>query len=150
MVDSIFCHLEKSTLANPLEALKHPNLPIKLKNVLRYVLIVFMLVAGLNHFIHPEFYYPLIPSYLPLIKLINLLSGISEVIAALMLLHPEYRNWGAIGIIVLLILFIPSHVHFIQMGACVPKGLCTPVWLAWVRLLLIHPLLIYWAWYIRI
>ncbi|MEL6538098.1 MAG: hypothetical protein AAFQ98_21955 [Bacteroidota bacterium] len=51
------------------------------------------------------------------------------------------------GIIAMLLAFIPSHIHFIQLGACVPDGLCTPVWVAWFRLVIIHPCFIFWAYW---
>lgn len=108
-----------------------------------------MFVAGVNHFIHPLFYYPLIPDYLKHPELINFGAGVLEVIFALMLLSATFRTYAAYGIILLLLLFVPSHIYFIQIGGCIPDGLCTPQWVAWIRLLLIHPLLIYWAWSIR-
>ncbi|MEM9918721.1 MAG: hypothetical protein AAF990_11530, partial [Bacteroidota bacterium] len=58
----------------------------------------------------------------------------------------QSRRWAAFGLIAMLIAFVPSHIHFIQIGSCVEGGLCTPPWVAWLRLLLIHPLLIWWAW----
>lgn len=119
------------------------------KKLLRYVFIGFMLFAGINHFLNPEFYYPLIPTYLVFPETINMVSGILEVGLALLLLFPKWRPIGAYGIIVLLLLFIPSHVYFIQIDACVPDGLCTPIWVAWVRLLVIHPLLLLWTWKIK-
>ncbi len=118
-------------------------------NLLRYGLAFFMFVAGVNHFIHPLFYYPLIPDYLKHPELINFGAGVLEVIFALMLLSATFRTYAAYGIILLLLLFVPSHIYFIQIGGCIPDGLCTPQWVAWIRLLLIHPLLIYWAWSIR-
>jgi uncharacterized membrane protein len=108
-----------------------------------------MLVAGINHFLNPSFYLPLIPDYLPYPVHINIISGTLEVVLAMLLLHPKLRTFGSWGIIVLLLLFIPSHIYFIQIGACVPKGLCTPLWVAWVRLIVVHPLLGYWAWFIQ-
>lgn len=65
------------------------------------------------------------------------------------LLFPKLRDLAAWGIIVLLLLFIPSHVYFIQIGSCVEDGLCVPSWVAWVRLLIIHPLLVLWAYQVK-
>jgi uncharacterized membrane protein len=106
---------------------------------------IFYLVAGLNHFRDPDFYTPLIPDYLPLPVFINMTSGVLEVLLAICLMIPKFRALGATGILVLLILFIPSHVYFIQIGACVEGGLCTSLWVAHVRLWVIHPILIIWA-----
>ncbi len=119
------------------------------KKIFRYLLIGFMLFAGINHLVDPDFYYPLIPDYLPFPKPINAVSGLLELLFALLLLFPKWRTFGAYGIIVLLVLFIPSHIYFIQIDACVPDGLCTPLWVAWVRLILIHPLLLFWVWKIK-
>lgn len=119
------------------------------KKLFRYVFIGFMLFTGLNHFLDPDFYYPLIPDYLPFPKLINTVSGLLEILFAVLLLIPKWRRYSVYGIIALLVLFIPSHIYFIQINACIPKGLCTPLWVAWVRLVVIHPLLLFWVWNIK-
>ncbi|MEM8927882.1 MAG: MauE/DoxX family redox-associated membrane protein [Bacteroidota bacterium] len=121
----------------------------RLREFLRYALVLFMLFAGLNHFIHPQFYLPLIPDYFPFPQIINVVSGALEVILSLFLLNKTLKRVGVYGILLLLVVFIPSHVHFIQLGACVEDGLCTPLWVAWVRLLVIHPIVLLWVWAIR-
>jgi uncharacterized membrane protein len=37
---------------------------MNVKKLLLVVMILFYLLAGINHFVNPEFYYPLIPPYL--------------------------------------------------------------------------------------
>ncbi|MCH6199234.1 hypothetical protein MMU07_06580 [Aquiflexum sp. LQ15W] len=113
--------------------------------MLKYILGVFFLIAGFNHFWNPGFYYPLIPDYLPFPVLINTGSGIVEIILGMGILWERFSTTAAWGIVLLLIFFIPSHVYFIQIGSCVEDGLCVPKWVAWIRLLVIHPILIYWA-----
>ena len=115
------------------------------KILLRYLLGIFFIIAGRYHFVNPEFYYPLIPDYLPYPIFINGASGILEIILGLGMLFKKYAEISSWGILVLLILFIPSHIYFIQIGSCVENGLCVPPWVAWVRLLLIHPVLMVWA-----
>ncbi len=104
------------------------------------------LAAGINHFISPESYLLIIPEYLPNHELINILAGIAEIILGIGLLIPKTRVVSAWGVILMLIAFIPSHVYFIQIGSCVEGGICTPEWLGWIRLVVIHPLLLAWAW----
>jgi uncharacterized membrane protein len=116
-----------------------------IKILLKYLLGFFFLVAGANQFLNPDFYFPLIPDYLPSPYIINIVSGIVEIVLGLCVLWERYSTSAAWGIVVLLIFFIPSHVYFIQIGSCVEDGLCVPKWVAWIRLLLIHPILIYWA-----
>ncbi|HAA11135.1 MAG TPA: hypothetical protein DCE41_05295 [Cytophagales bacterium] len=105
----------------------------------------FYLVAGINHFRDPGFYLPLIPNYLPAPSAINIGSGILEIALALGLWWSPTRKWASWGIVAMLIAFIPSHVYFIQIGSCIPDGLCTPTWVAWFRLLAIHPFFMGWA-----
>ncbi|MDB9754866.1 hypothetical protein OAB20_01085 [Winogradskyella sp.] len=116
---------------------------------LRLLLIAFYTFAGSYHFINPEFYADLIPDYLPYHSVINYASGLLEISLALGVALPKTRLVAVKGIIVLLILFVPSHVYFIQIGSCVESAFCVTPWVAWVRLLIVHPLLIFWAWTIR-
>ena len=116
------------------------------KGLVVYLQSIFYFVAGVNHFVHPEFYLPLIPKYLPLHEEINVVAGIVEVLFGLGLLFTKSRRLAAYGIMLMLIAFIPSHVFFIDIGGCVEDGLCAPLWVGWVRLVLVHPLLILWAW----
>jgi uncharacterized membrane protein len=111
-----------------------------------YLMAGFYLFGGINHFWTPEFYLPLIPGYLPVPELLNILAGMAEIVLGTGLLIPYMRKWAAWGVIAMLLAFIPSHVYFIQIGSCIPDVLCAEEWMGWVRLLLIHPLLIAWAW----
>ena len=121
-----------------------------MKKVILYLQSFFYIFAGINHFINPEFYYPLIPDYLSeLSGFINSFSGTVEVCFGIGLLIPKSRKRAAGGIVLMLLAFIPSHVYFIQIGSCIDGGLCVDPWIGWVRLLVIHPLLIWWAWSAR-
>jgi uncharacterized membrane protein len=122
----------------------------RIKSISLFLLIGFFTFAGINHFITPEFYYPLIPPYLVYVEAINMLSGALEILLGIGLLFKSTRKYSAYLMIVLLIAFIPSHIHFIQLGGCIPDGLCVPLWVAWMRLLLIHPLFMLWVWFHRI
>jgi len=108
----------------------------------------FYLVAGVNHFNTPDFYLPLIPPFFSNPELINILSGVAEILLGLGVLYLPTRKRAALGILVMLICFIPSHVYFIQLGSCIEGGLCAPEWLGWVRLLIIHPILLFWAFWV--
>lgn len=110
-----------------------------------YLLGVFFILGGINHFINPDFYLPLIPDYLPYHSFTNIVSGALEVMAGIAVLIPSTRKMGCNAIVVLLIAFLPAHIYFIQKGGCLSDTLCVPAWVAWIRLLVIHPILIYWA-----
>lgn len=105
---------------------------------------IFYVVAGINHFRDPEFYLPLIPDYFDYPYAINIASGILEILLGVLVLIKPARQYAAVAIILMLLAFIPSHIYFVQQGSCA-GALCVPAWVGWVRLVVIHPLLIFWA-----
>ena len=107
---------------------------------------VLYVAAGTNHFIHPASYYALIPDYLPFPKTINALSGLGEIVFGILLYFPSTRKIGAYGIIALLIPFTFTHIYMIQKGGCMGDRACIPIWLLWIRLVILQPLLVLWAW----
>jgi uncharacterized membrane protein len=122
---------------------------VNLIKFLRILLIGFYAFAGSYHIINPKFYADLIPDYLPYHDFINYASGVLEICFAVGVVILKTRVFAVKGIIVLLILFIPSHIYFIKVGSCVESSFCVAPWIAWVRLLIIHPVLILWAWAVR-
>lgn len=111
-----------------------------------YLLIIFYFIAGLNHFVMPSFYIPLIPYQQPDPFTLNILAGLAEIALAIGLLFKTIRKYAVYGIIALLAVFIPVHVIFISNGSCFEGYFCIPEWIAQLRLWIIHPLLAYWAW----
>jgi uncharacterized membrane protein len=75
----------------------------------------------------------------------NLLAGVAEVVLGLGLHFKATRIWAAWGVIAMLIAFLPVHIYFIQVDSCIENSICLPVWAGWVRLVIIHPLLLLWA-----
>jgi uncharacterized membrane protein len=112
------------------------------------IMAIFYLLAGINHFRNPTAYYAIIPPYLPHPHLINIVSGFSEIILALLLFNHATRKIACYLIIAMLIAFVPAHIYMIQAGFCT-GSFCLPSWALWVRLLILQPLLIAWAWKTR-
>ena len=118
------------------------------KQILFFLLIVFYLFAGYNHFANPSFYMPIIPPYLSdWAKEINLLSGIAEIVLALLLIPKATRTLAVKGIIIMLIAFIPSHIYFIQKGSFTLGSITITPTLSYIRLLIGQPILILWVWW---
>jgi uncharacterized membrane protein len=67
---------------------------------------------------------------------------------ALMLIPKATRKAAAWGIMLMLIAFIPSHIYFIQKGKFQLGPIEVTPAIAWLRLLVVHPILLLWAWYI--
>ena len=118
------------------------------KKVSLLLLILLYVGAGINHFWHPDFYYPIIPPYLPNPYLINIAAGISEIVLGILLIFSNTRTFAVYMIIAMLIAFIPVHVYMIQKGGCMNERVCIPLWEAWLRIFL-QPVLIFWAWWHR-
>jgi len=72
------------------------------KKVSLIVLIIGYLLAGINHFAHPDSYIHIIPHYIPFPKLMNILAGGFELLFAVMLIFPRTRPIAAWGTILML------------------------------------------------
>ncbi len=118
-----------------------------LKKISLVVLILFYLVAGANHFYNPSSYYRIIPHYLPYTVALNILAGFFELFFAFMLIFGKTRHLAAWGIILLLIAFLPVHISMIDEAPLQLGSLTVTPLLAWIRLLVLQPLLILWAWW---
>lgn len=79
-------------------------------NVLKYILALFLIYGGVQHFLKAEFYIPFVPSFLPAKMFVIYASGILEILFGVLLLIPKYAHYGALGILALMIAFLPIHV----------------------------------------
>jgi uncharacterized membrane protein len=102
-------------------------------------------IAGIMHFITPSIYVNVIPEQLGDPLMLNYAAGSVELAVALLALSHKTRKIAGYITIAMLLVFVISHVYFIQIGSCAGE-ICIPAWIGWVRLIVIHPLLIYWAW----
>lgn len=118
----------------------------KLKIILKYVLSVFFVAAGLNHFIDPAFYLKIMPPYLPWHLFLVYLSGFFEVALGLLLLLPAFTRPAAWGLIALLIAVVPANIQMAINPQLYPE--ISPLAL-WLRLPL-QAVFVAWAfWYTR-
>jgi uncharacterized membrane protein len=81
----------------------------RLKLLLTFLFGLFMMLGGAMHFINPEMYNPFIPDFL-LKDLVNYASGVLEIIVGLAAMIPRYRSLGTLGILLLMLAFLPLHV----------------------------------------
>jgi uncharacterized membrane protein len=111
------------------------------KRIALYVMVLFYLAAGVNHFINPGFYLKIMPSWIPYHEACVLISGIFEILFSLFLLFPQTRRAGAWCIIILLIVIFPANIQMMldYIHRDDPK-----TWITVLRLP-IQLLLIWWA-----
>jgi uncharacterized membrane protein len=115
------------------------------KKALLYSFIILYAIAGVLHFLIPEVYLEAIPDWLGNKMLVNYTAGMVEISVALLAFFSKTRKTAGIITMAMLLAFSISHVYFLQNGSCA-GDFCIPSWIGWMRLLIIHPLLIFWAW----
>jgi uncharacterized membrane protein len=116
------------------------------KRILLWVMAVFYILAGLMHFVQPDYYRPMMPPYLPWHAFLIYLSGLAELGLGIAVLIPSIRPLAAWGIILLLIAIFPANIHIAMhnvpvFGATEGAGIGN-----WIRLPF-QAVLIAWAWW---
>lgn len=82
-----------------------------MKKYTAYLMALLYFLAGVNHFIHPEFYLKMLEGFLPYPVVLNIISGAAEIILALGLCFSSTRKFSAYGIILLLIAIFPANIN---------------------------------------
>ena len=80
-----------------------------MQKVLSYILAIILLGGAFGHVAMPEFYAPMIPSFVPS-WLAHGYSIVMEAGAGVLLLLPKYRKWGGLAFSILMISFLPIHI----------------------------------------
>ncbi|AZQ44293.1 DoxX family protein [Nonlabens ponticola] len=109
-----------------------------------FAFIIFYGVAGVVHFVNPEVYFPVIPDWLGDPAIINYLAGATELLVAILVIFNRTRKTAGLLAVAMLLAFTISHIYFIMNDSCA-GDLCLDPWIGWARLIVIHPLLIWWA-----
>ena len=110
-----------------------------------FILAIFFILAGLNHFRNAGFYMAIMPPYLPAHKELVIISGVFEILGGVGLLVPATRQWAGYGLILLLIAVFPANLHMaLNADAFAKFG---PRWALYLRLPL-QFLLTYWIYWV--
>src|SRR5450631_656350 len=92
----------------------------KIRTISTWLLALFMVGAGTLHFIKPDFYFNIMPPYLPLHLELVYLSGFFEIALGVLLLVPRFSRIAAWGIIALLIAVFPANIYVYQNQDVLP------------------------------
>ena len=114
---------------------------MRLAKVALYVQAVFYVASGLNHFWHGPFYNHIMPDHYSHPEALVKLSGVAEILGGIGLAVPVTRRFSALGLALMLIVFLDVHIFMILHSERFPE---VPVWLLWARLPL-QGILIGWA-----
>lgn len=114
-----------------------------IKSILTFLLGIFIVLGGVGHFVNPAMYLGFIPDFLPK-TIILYASGVGEIFIGLCVFIPRLRSVGTLGILVLMLAFLPLHVADVFKD----NPAIGSHQLALVRLPL-QFVLIAWAWFIH-
>ena len=76
--------------------------------LLIYVYVVFFIVAGVNHFLNPQFYDAIVPDFIPFPRIVHQITGVIEIILPLFLLTRFRKEAALLMIIFLVILYVAN------------------------------------------
>lgn len=116
---------------------------IIMKLIFLYLMAFLYAAAGVNHFINPNFYYKIMPSWMPWHLPLVYASGVAEIGLAILLLFPATRITAAWLLIAMLVVFlftihIPMSIDFYKTNH--PRLVISLIRIP------IQFLLLWWAW----
>jgi len=83
---------------------------VEITKVLIYVYVLFFVGAGLNHFLNPQFYDAIVPSFIPYPRFVHQFTGILEILIPILFLT-KYRKEAAIMMIILLVILYGANLY---------------------------------------
>ena len=102
-----------------------------IKTVTIFIMSLFYISVGIDHFLRPEWYVRIVPPVFPFKIELVYLSGIFEIALGALLLFPSKRYVAGLGLILLLIAVYPANIYLaLTNGAAMDT---TPL-IAWGRL----------------
>ena len=105
---------------------------VTLRSLSRWLLAVFFVVAGANHFRAPEIYLGMMPPSLPWPGALNAIAGAAEILGGLGVLLSRTRRLAGWGLIALLVAVFPANLH-VALAGRMPGTSFSPLTL-WLRL----------------
>lgn len=114
------------------------------RNLSLALLAVFFIAAGCLHFIFPDSYMQIMPSWLPAHLSLVWISGGFEIAGGIGVLLPRLRRYAGIGLIILSLAVLPANVQMLLNAHATGSALAWQVLL--VLRLPLQLLLIYWIW----
>jgi uncharacterized membrane protein len=102
-------------------------------SLFRWLLAIFFIAAGVNHFVSPGIYLGIMPPFLPWPMALIYVSGVAEIAGGLGVLVPSVRRIAAWGLIALLLAVFPANIYAAFHGMQIGDH-SVPAWVLWVRL----------------
>ena len=104
----------------------------RIKLITMYIMSIFYISVGINHFVEPEWFIQIVPPYLSKYDLeLVYISGVFEVMFGTLILFKKTRYYSAWGLILTLAAVFPANIYLAQSDG-VAMGTSAAV--AWYRL----------------
>ena len=104
----------------------------RIKLITMYIMSIFYISVGINHFVEPEWFIQIVPPYLSKYDLeLVYISGVFEVMFGTLILFKKTRYYAAWGLILILAAVFPANIYLAQSDG-VAMGTSAAV--AWYRL----------------
>ncbi|HEX8639056.1 MAG TPA: DoxX family membrane protein [Pyrinomonadaceae bacterium] len=115
-----------------------------IKRITKWIFAVSFVLAGVNHFVNPDFYLRMMPPFLPAPLFLIYLSGFFQISLGVLLLVPRFSRRAAYGLIALLIAVFPANIYMAAnphlfaefslaaLYARLPLQLLFIVWAFWI------------------
>jgi uncharacterized membrane protein len=85
------------------------------------LLAIAFVLAGINHFLNPNFYLRMMPPFLPAPLFLIYLSGMIEIVLGVIFLLPKFFGFAMWGLIALLIAVFPANIYMAMNPQLFPE-----------------------------
>lgn len=101
----------------------------------------FFVLAGVLHFVIPDFYLAMMPPWLPAHQELVALSGVAEILGGIGVLSARWRSAAGVGLLLLLLAVFPANIQMLLNARAAGE----PTLLLWLRLPL-QVVFLWWVW----
>lgn len=101
----------------------------EMRDVLKYLLGVLFMLAGVNHFVSTPFYVNIMPPFLPWHTALVYVSGVAEIVLGAMLCVRSTERLAAWGLIALVVAVTPANLHMALHTDLYPQFSPVALWL---------------------
>ena len=81
------------------------------QQALRLLLVLMLLGAAMEHFLHPDLFASIIPPLFPYPRQLAIVTGFFEVAGAIGLLFAPTRRWAALCLALLMVAVFPANIY---------------------------------------
>jgi len=107
-----------------------PRIAMNVRVLCAYLIGAVFILAGIAHFTQTLEFQLFLPNWVPQKYMVVLGSGVLEIVLGILMLTKHFRTMAAMGILVLLVLYLPLHIY--DLTRFIPQiGSKT---MAWIRL----------------